>query len=207
MMEFKAKQKWIKLSPQKARLVADAVRGLDVQDAIDTLKFMTQKAAPLVSKAVRSALANAREYKGEGKPDVDKLFLKTVMVDGGPTLKRIKPRAYGRAHRIRRRTSHIMVVLGERTEEELAAARARGEGRRKAASRGAPKVEPGKPAEGAPEGGAAAPAKPKKARFLGFKKKQDKYGAKVKGAGEEPEKPAAERRKTERGTKRGRKKK
>jgi large subunit ribosomal protein L22 len=206
-MEFKAKHKWIRLSPQKARLVADVVRGLDVQDAIDTLKFMSQKAAPLVSKAVRSALANAREYKGEDKPDVDKLFLKSVAVDVGPTLKRIKPRAYGRAHRIRRRTSHIMVVLAERPEEEWAAARARGEGRRKVGRREAPKGEPTKPAEGAPEERGAAPAKPKKARFLGFKKKQDKYGAKVKGAGEAREKPAAEHRKTKRGTKRGRKKK
>ncbi len=206
-MEFTARQKWIKLSPQKARLVADVVRGLDVQDAIDLLKFMPQKAAPLVSKAVRSALANAREYKGDEKPDVDKLFLKSVVVDVGPTLKRIKPRAYGRAHRIRRRTSHIMVVLAERTEEELAAARARGEGRRKAAGRRTPKGEPGKPAEGTAEERGAAPAKPKKARFLGFKKKEDKYGARVKGAGEAPEKPAAERRKAERGTKRGRKKK
>jgi large subunit ribosomal protein L22 len=206
-MEFKAKQKWIKLSPQKARLVADVVRGLDVQDAIDALKFMPQKAAPFVSKAVRSALANAREHKGEEKPDVDRLFLKSVVVDVGPTLKRIKPRAYGRAHRIRRRTSHIMVVLAERSEEERAAARARGESRRRVGRPGAPAEGPRKPAEGEAEERGAAPAKPKKPRFLGFKKKEDKYGAKVKGAGEAPEKPAAERRKAERGTKRGRKKK
>ncbi len=207
MMEFKVKQKWIKLSPQKARLVAAAVRGMDVQDAIDVLKFLPQKAAPLVSKAVRSALANAREYKGDEKPDVDKLFLKSVVVDVGPTMKRIKPRAYGRAHRILRRTSHIMVVLAERSDEERAATRARGERRRRVGRPGAPTEEPGKPTEGAAEERGAAPAKPKKARFLGFKKKEDKYGAKVKGAGEAGEKPAAEHRKTERGTKRGRKKK
>jgi large subunit ribosomal protein L22 len=206
-MEFKARHKWIKLSPQKARLVADVVRGLDVQDAIDALKFMPQKAAPLISKAVRSALANAREFKGEEKPDVDKLFLKAITVDGGPTLKRIKPRAYGRAHRIRRRTSHIMVVLAERSEEELAAARARGESRRKVERRKAGKEEAERPVEAVAEEGKAAPAKPKRPRFLGFKKREDRYGAKVKGAGEAPEKPAAERRKTERGTKRGRKKK
>jgi large subunit ribosomal protein L22 len=196
-MEFKARQRWVRLSAQKARLVADVVRGLDVQDAIDTLKFMPQKAAPVISKAVRSALANAREHKGEEKPDVDKLFVKTLMVDEGPTLKRIKPRAYGRAHRIRRRTSHVFVVLAERTEAELAAARVRGGRGGKAA-----KAEAGKPAA---ERG--APAKPKKARFLGFKKKEDKYGAKVKGAGETPEESAPESAKSERGSKRGRKKK
>jgi large subunit ribosomal protein L22 len=206
-MEFRARQKWIKLSPQKARLVADAVRGLDVQEAIDVLKFMPKKAAPHISKAVRSALANAREYKGEEKPDVDKLFLKSIAVDVGPTLKRIKPRAYGRAHRIRRRTSHVVVVLAERSEEEWAGARARGEGRRKVEPREAKGVEPRKADEAAAEEREAAPAKPKRPRFLGFKKKEDRYGAKVKGAGEAREKPAAEHRKTERGTKRGRKKK
>jgi large subunit ribosomal protein L22 len=205
-MEFTARHKWLKLSPQKGRLVADVVRGLDVQDAIDVLKFMPQKAAPLISKAVRSALANAREFKGEEKPDVDKLFLKAITVDGGPTLKRIRPRAYGRAHRIRRRTSHIMVVLAERSEEELAAARGRGEGRRKVERRKAGKGEAGKPPAAAEER-EGAPAAPKRPRLLRFKKKEDKYGAKVKGAGEAPEKPAAEHRKTERGTKRGRKKK
>jgi large subunit ribosomal protein L22 len=200
-MEFRALHKWIKLSPQKARLVADAVRGLDVQDAIDALKFMPQKAALHVSKAVRAALANARQYDGDPKPDVDKLFLKSVAVDGGPTLKRIRPRAYGRAHRRLRRTSHITVVLSERPGEEGAQARARGRGRRQA--------EPRKVAEAGPaaEAGAEGPAKPKRPRFLGFKKKEERYGARVKSGGEGKEKPPAEHRKTERGTKGRRKKK
>ncbi len=206
-MEFRARQKWIKLSPRKARLVANAVRGLDVQEAIDLLKFMPQKAALSISKAVRSALANAREHKGEEKPDVDKLFLKSIAVDGGPTLKRMRPRAYGRANRIRRRTSHVAVVLAERSEEEMAAARARSEGRRRVEPREAKGVEPRKPAPAGAEEREAAPAKPKRPRFLGLKKKEDKYGAKVKGAGEAREKRAAEHRKTERGTSRGRKKK
>lgn len=201
-MEFRARHKWIKLSPQKARLVADVVRGLDVQEAIDTLKFMPQKASLYVSKAVRSALANAREYKGDPKPDVDRLFVKAVAVDGGPTLKRIRPRAYGRAHRRLRRTSHIVVVLAERPGEEAARGRARG------AKRG--KEEPAVPkaaGAGAAEAGAEAPVKPKKARFLGFKKKEDRYDAPVKSGGESKGKPAAERRKTERATKGRRKKK
>jgi len=134
-------------------LVANVIRGLDVQEAIDVLRFMPQKAALHVSKAVRSALANAREYKGDEKPDVDRLFLKSVVVDGGPTLKRIKPRAYGRAHRIRRRTSHIFVVLAERSEEEAARARARGEGRRRVA----PREGEAAGAEGPAEVGADAP--------------------------------------------------
>jgi len=208
-MEFVARQKWIRLSPQKARLVADAVRGLDVQEAIDALKFMPQKAAPLISKAIRSALANARAYQGEEKPDVDKLYLKSLVVDGGPTLKRIKPRAYGRAHRILRRTSHIVVVLTERTEEELAAARTRSEKRRRVAAPSPKKGEP--PAEKKPRAEAeaeeAGPKKPPRAKFLRFGRKEDKYGAQVKSGGEGPEKAAAEHRKTERGTKGRRKKK
>lgn len=200
-MEFRARHKWIDLSPQKARLVADVVRGLDVQDAIDVLKFMPQRASLYVSKAVRSALANAREYKGDPKPDVDRLFVKGVAVDGGPTLKRIRPRAYGRAHRRLRRTSHITIVLAERPEEE--GARARG------AKRGKAEPAPAKGAEvgAAAEAGADAPVKPKKARFLGFKKKEDRYDAPVKSGGERKGKPAAEHRKTERGTKGRRKKK
>jgi len=197
-MEFRARHKWIKLSPQKARLVAAVVRGLDVQDAIDALKFMPQRASLYVSKAVRSALANAREYEGDPKPDVDKLFVKSVAVDGGPTLKRIRPRAYGRAHRRLSRTSHITVVLAERPGEE--AARPRG----RAGKRGEAEPTGGKGAEAG--AGADAPTKPRKARFLGFKKKEDRYGAPVKSGGERKGKPAAERRKTERGTK-GKKKK
>lgn len=207
-MEFVARQKWIRLSPQKARLVADAVRGMDVQEAIDALRFMPQKAAPLISKAIRSALANARAYEGDEKPDVDKLYLKTLVVDGGPSLKRIKPRAYGRAHRQLRRTSHIVVVLTERTEEELAAARARGEKRRRVAppppKKGeAPAEKPRAEAEAEKKG----PKKPPRPRFLGFGRKEDKYGAQVKSGGEGKEKAAAEHRKTERGTKGRRKKK
>jgi large subunit ribosomal protein L22 len=196
-MEFRARHKWIKLSPQKARMVADVVRGLDVQDAIDVLKFMPQKASLFVSKAVRSALANAREYKGDPKPDVDRLFVKAVAVDGGPTLKRIRPRAYGRAHRRLRRTSHIVVVLAERPGEEGAA-------RARTAKRVEEKPPEGK--EAAAEAGAEAPAKPRKARFLGFKKKEDRYGSRVKSGGERKGKAAAEHRKTERATK-GKKKK
>lgn len=202
-MEFRALHKWIKLSPQKARWVADVVRGLDVQDAIDALKFMPQKAALHISKAVRAALANARQYDGDPKPDVDKLFLKSVAIDGGPMLKRIRPRAYGRAHRRLCRTSHITIVLSERSGEEQARARGRGEKRRKSEPREGKDAQVG----AAAEAGAEAPAKPKRPRFLGFKKKEDRYGAPVKSGGEGKGKTAAEHRKAERGTKGRRKKK
>jgi len=205
-MEFRARHKWLRLSPTKARLVADAVRGLDVQEAIDVLKFMPQKAALYIGKAVRSALANAREHKGEAKPDVDKLYVQTLMVDGGPTIKRIKPRAYGRAHRKRRRTSHVVVILAERPADLAPRRRAR-------AAAGAHRVrEPG-PHPKALEGEAAAPAastQPKKPRRLGFGRRE-KYDAKVKGDGQpkppSKEKATVEHRKTESGTKGGSKKK
>jgi large subunit ribosomal protein L22 len=170
---------------------------MDVQEAIDVLKFMPQKAALHISKAVRSALANAREYQGDEKPDVDKLFLKTLYIDEGPTLKRIKPRAYGRAHRISRRTSHVVVILAERAGDD--ATRAARESRR--ASR------QGGPAEGSAEAADGKPRKPKRARFLRFGKKEDKFGSQVKAGGERKGKSAGEHRKTEKGTKGGRKKK
>jgi len=190
-VEFRARQKWLRLSAHKARLVAAAVRGLDVQEALDALKFMPQKAALHISKAVRSALANAREYKGEVKVDVDRLYIHTLTVDGGPFLKRIKPRAYGRAHRILRPTSHITVALAERPE---------GEARKRA--RGHKDATP----EKAPKGAVPSPElkKPKKPRFLSFRAK-DKYGAKVKSEGERREHTPPEHRKTERGTSGGRK--
>jgi large subunit ribosomal protein L22 len=120
-MEFRAVQKWERISPVKARLVADNVRGLDVQDALEMLMFMPQKAAKIIYKTVASALANAESVEGDEKPDVDRLYLKTLMIDTGPTLKRISYRAYGRANRKRRRMSHVTVVLAERelADDEL----------------------------------------------------------------------------------------
>ena len=120
-MEFRAVQKWERISPVKARLVADNVRGLDVQDALEILMFMPQKAAKIIYKTVASALANAEHVEGEEKPDVDRLYVRALTVDTGPTLKRISYRAYGRANRKRRRMSHVTVVLAERelAEDEL----------------------------------------------------------------------------------------
>ena len=110
-MEASAKLRYARMSPQKTRLVVDMVRGKGVQEALNILKFSHQKPADIVAKLVRSAIANA-EQKGVG--DVDRLYVKTITVDQGPALKRFMPRAQGRATRIRKPTSHILVVLDEK---------------------------------------------------------------------------------------------
>jgi len=97
-------------------LVADLVRGRDVDDAIEMLTFTQKKSAPLIRKLVESAVANAENgARNTGDQlDIDDLFIQTITVDEGPTLKRWRPRAMGRATQIRKRTSHITVVLGAR---------------------------------------------------------------------------------------------
>ena len=109
-MEEKAVVKNIRISPQKARLVADLIRGQQVDAALNTLRFMPKKGARIIRKLVESAVANASQNEAI---DVDTLFVKQVYVDGGPMLKRIRPRAMGRATRILKRSSHITVVLDE----------------------------------------------------------------------------------------------
>jgi large subunit ribosomal protein L22 len=98
------------MSPQKARLVVDMVRGKKVEEALNLLTFSPKKPARLIAKVVRSAVANATQLRNV---DVDSLFIKMITVDGGPMLKRWSPRAMGRATRIRKRTSHVTVVLDE----------------------------------------------------------------------------------------------
>ena len=109
-MEARAVGRRIRISPQKARLVADVVRGMDVDKAITTLRFMPKKGALILRKIIESAVANATQ---DDQIDVDNLYVKTVFIDGGPSLKRIRPRAMGRATGIIKRTSHITVVLDE----------------------------------------------------------------------------------------------
>jgi large subunit ribosomal protein L22 len=109
-MEAKAVGKYIRISPQKARLVADVVRGMGVDQAITTLRFMPKKGAAIIKKVVESAVANATH---DEQTDVDKLYVKKIIIDGGPSLKRISPRAQGRATGIIKRSSHITVVLDE----------------------------------------------------------------------------------------------
>ncbi len=110
-MEVKASLINARVGAQKARLVVDLVRGKNVNEAIKTLTFLNKKSALMVKKLIESAIANA-EYKKT--MDVDSLFVKTITVDQGPVLKRFRPRAQGRAFGVRKKTSHINVVLEER---------------------------------------------------------------------------------------------
>lgn len=109
-METKAVAKYLRISPQKARLVADIVRGMNAENAVTTLRFMPKKAARIIRKVLESAVANADQLEAV---DVDTLYVKEIIVDGGPMLKRFSPRAQGRATRILKRTSHITVVVAE----------------------------------------------------------------------------------------------
>jgi large subunit ribosomal protein L22 len=108
-MEAKAILRTTRISPQKARLVADQVRGLPVARALDLLKFSDKKAAHIIYKVIYSATSNAENNNGA---DVDELKVARIMVDEGPVLKRFMARAKGRGTRISKRTSHISVVVG-----------------------------------------------------------------------------------------------
>ena len=107
-MQVKARAKFVRVSPRKARLVARAVKGSQVEKGLNALKFMPQKSAALIRKIMESAVANAEQQEGL---DVDDLMIENVIVDQGPSLKRFRPRAQGRASRILKRTSHITVIL------------------------------------------------------------------------------------------------
>jgi len=110
-MEVKATAKYLRISPSKARLVARLVKGKKVDQALAILAFTNKKFARRLTKLIRSALANEEHNTGL---DVDKLWVKNVLVDQGPMWKRWIPRAMGRATMIRKRTSHVTVILEER---------------------------------------------------------------------------------------------
>jgi large subunit ribosomal protein L22 len=110
-MEVSAKLKYAKIGTQKARLVADLVRGKDVNEAIEILAFTPKKSAEMIKKLIESAVANAEQKK---VMDVDGLYIKSITVDQGPSMKRFKPRAQGRAFPVRKKISHINVTLEER---------------------------------------------------------------------------------------------
>jgi large subunit ribosomal protein L22 len=110
-MEVKAKAKFVRFSPRKARLVADLVRGLSLAEALARLSLMKQQAAKPIAKLLKSAAANADH---NFKLATEKLFVKAIVVDNGPVYKRFTPRAFGRAAPIRHRTSHISLVLVEK---------------------------------------------------------------------------------------------
>jgi len=106
---MKAKAKYVRIAPRKARLVADAVRGKSVPEAVSILEFTNKRAAKIVGDVVNSAASNA-EHNDAADPD--ELFVREIRVDEGPTIKRYRARAMGRATMIRKRTSHISVMLG-----------------------------------------------------------------------------------------------
>ena len=109
-MEAIAKHQFARVSAQKGRLVADQIRGLPVEKALDILAYSPKVAAGLIKKVLESAIANAEHNEGA---DIDELKVSRVFLDEGPTMKRIKPRAKGRADRIFKRTSHITVVVSD----------------------------------------------------------------------------------------------
>ena len=110
----RAEARYMRVSPQKARLVIDLIRGQQAGDAINILKSVNKRVAPDVEKVLRSAISNA-EQKSEDV-DVDKLFVTEAYVNEGPRQKRIRPAPQGRAYRYQRRTSHIVVAVSEKTE-------------------------------------------------------------------------------------------
>lgn len=111
-MEARASARYVRVTPMKARRVVDLVRGMSATEAQAVLRFAPQAASVPVGKVLDSAIANAAHNYDH--PDVDSLFISEAYVDEGPTLKRFRPRAQGRAYRIRKRTSHITVVVSSK---------------------------------------------------------------------------------------------
>ena len=109
-MEAVARARYIRIAPRKARLVADMIRGKSAEQATQLLTFTQKAAAPILKKVLLSAIANA---ENKGDIDVDTLYVKSIFVDQGPTQKRFRPRAMGRATTIQKKTSHITIILDE----------------------------------------------------------------------------------------------
>ena len=115
-MEVKARLRYLQASPQKVRLVVDMIRGKDVQEASNMLQLSKKSAARPVQKLLKSAVANAENR--EDKVDIDRLFVKEIWVDPGPTLKRVRAQPMGRAFRILKRQSHVTIKLDTRKGEK-----------------------------------------------------------------------------------------
>ena len=117
-MPFEAKHRFARISPRKARLVMDLIRGRDVDDAITLLRFSKQRVSGMIEKVVRSAVANATEQ--DVAPKRNALFVAKAWVDPGPTIKRFQPKDRGKAYSIKKRTSHLVVTVDEREDGEHA---------------------------------------------------------------------------------------
>jgi large subunit ribosomal protein L22 len=184
-----AKARFVRVSPTKARRVIDLVRGKSVADALDILRWAPQAASEPVAKVIASAAANAQNNNGL---DPSTLVVATVYADDGPTAKRIRPRAQGRAFRIRRRTSHITVVVESRPSKDArgsqsaSATRARRAQASKAAAGSAPaKKAPAKKAPAKKAAADKAPAKKASAEKAPAKKAPAKKASAAKSAGTE----------------------
>jgi large subunit ribosomal protein L22 len=114
--EFRAEAKFQRTSPQKAKLVLDTIKGMRVQQALDTVRFSTKKLGPVVEKVLRSAIQNANYLAQEQglDVDVDNLYVRTAVANEGPRMKRIRPAPMGRAFRYQRRLAHIIVTVAEK---------------------------------------------------------------------------------------------
>lgn len=125
-MEFRAEARFMRVSPQKARLVLDLIKGRRVEDALNTLAFTKKRVAPTIEKLVRSALENANYLSTEKgiDVDVDNLYVKRAVANDGPRMKRIRPAPMGRAYRYVRRIAHIEIELAERGKNGAALANA-----------------------------------------------------------------------------------
>ena len=125
-MEARAEARYIKISPQKARLVVDLIRGQSAGDAINILRSTNKRIAPSVEKVLRSAIANAENRNND--VDVDKLMVIGAYVNEGPRMKRVRPAPMGRAYRYQRRLSHIVVEVGDK---QIGSKKAGGKGEKK----------------------------------------------------------------------------
>jgi large subunit ribosomal protein L22 len=123
-MEFRAEARFMRVSPQKARLVLDLIKGRRVEDALNTLAFTKKRVAPTIEKLVRSAVENANYLSTEKgvDVDVDNLYVKRAVANDGPRMKRIRPAPMGRAYRYVRRIAHIEIELAERVKNGAALA-------------------------------------------------------------------------------------
>src|SRR6202007_187054 len=153
--EFRAQARFQRVSPQKARLVLELIKGRGVEEALNTVAFTKKAVAPMVEKVLRSALQNANYLSQEQglDVDVDNLYVKNAIANEGPRMKRIRPAPMGRAYRYQRRMAHIIVTVAEKnkpggaaTVDESTAARAAKKAAKKTATRTAAKKAPAKKA-------------------------------------------------------------
>ncbi len=168
-MEFIAKLNYVRISPQKARLVLDLIKGRRVEQALDTLMFTKKGIAPQLHKLLRSAVENANYVSAEKGLDIDldRLFVKRAVANDGPRMKRIRPAPMGRAYRYQRRISHIEIALAEK---------ASGNGHAELAQT----VQEGAAAKPAKKAVKRAPAKKSAAKKAAPKKQAAKKAAKKK---------------------------